>query len=168
MRLRAAALLLALAVAPGCAGTKDYLHDRTMDAVDMLRVHIIVGDALGAEVQVTQWVGVGFMYEDKAWAGGLANRKLASWDETIRAWGLILHNWNEKVKGIPYYSGSYGYWQRENQKSMKFYHRDGATELWTLRASAAVIIGADAEVRLGEIFDFAVGLFGWDPAGDDR
>jgi hypothetical protein len=168
LRLGSALLALALALAPGCAGTGDYLHDRALDAVDMLRVHVIVGNALGAEVQVTQWIGLGFMHEDKAWAGGLANRKFTTWDETISAWGLLIHNWNERTKGLPYYSGSYGWWQRDNQPDAKFYHRDGATELWTVRASIAVLIGADAEVRVGEIFDFIVGIVGWDPAHDDQ
>jgi hypothetical protein len=163
----AAALLLVLAVAPGCKSTGDYLHDRAMDALDMVRVHLIVGNALGMEVQVTQWVGLGFMYEEKAWAGGLQNRKFGTWDESIRAWGLLIHNWKENVKGIPYYSGSYGWYQRDNQPSAKFYHRDGPIELWTVRGSLAVIIGADAELRLGEVFDFVVGIFGFDPAHDD-
>jgi len=163
-----AALLLALALAPGCSSVNDYLHDRAMDAVDMVRVHLIVGNALGAEVQITQWIGLGFMYEEKAWAGGLATRHFGTWDESIRAWGLLIHNWKENVKGLPYYSGSYGWYQRDNQPSAKFYHRDGPIELWTIRASAAVIIGADAEVRLGEIFDFIVGIVGFDPAHDDK
>ena len=164
----AAALLLALAVAPGCKSTGNYLHNRAMDALDMVRVHLIVGNALGIEGQITQWVGLGFMYEEKAWAGGLQNRAFGTWDESIRAWGLLIHNWKENVKGIPYYSGSYGWYQRDNQPHAKFYHRDGATELWTIRASLAAIIGADAELRLGEVFDFVVGIFGFDPAGDDK
>lgn len=164
--VRAAFLLALLAFTPGCIFSKNYIHNRAADLVDVLRVHLIVGNAIGAEVQVTQWVGLGFMYENNAWAGGLYNRAVGTWTESIQAWGLLIHNWKETVHGIPIYSGSYGWYQRSGQ-SASFSHKGSTLDLFTIRASAAVIVGADVELRLGQVFDFVAGIFTWDPAHDD-
>lgn len=167
MRLARAALVAVLALLPACTVTKDYVHDRAADLVDVLRLHLFIGDCLAAEVQVTQWVGVGFVHEANVRAFGLHNRALGTWNETITAYGLILHNWKEQVKGIPTYSGSYGWWQRSNQGGPSFSHKGDAFDLWNIRATAAILVGADVEVRLAELFDFIVGLTTWDPADDD-
>jgi len=165
IRARALGLAVALFALPACTISKDYIHDRVEDLVDCVRVHVIVGTAFGAEAQVTEWFGLGFMYESDCWAWGLANRKLGTWDESIQAWGLILHDWRERVKGIRRYSGSYGWWQHGSGPS---FSRDSAPlELFNVRASAAVFIGLDAEVRIGEIFDFVFGFLTWDIADDD-
>ena len=163
---RAAALPLALLLAlPACTISKEYIRDRVNDATDVVRVHLIVGKAFGIEAQVTQWLALGFMYEDDCWAGGWANRDMTTWDETISAWGLFLHDWEEKVKGMKYYSGSYGWFLRGGGPD--FWRNGPSMDVLNLRASVAVIIGADAEIRTLEIFDFAVGFLTFDPSGDD-
>jgi len=161
------AAVCVLALLPACAGTKNYLDDRVKDLTDVVRLHLIVGNAIGAEVQVTEWIGLGFMYEDDAWAGGWGNRKLTSWDETIRGWGLIIHDWKETTQGITRYSGSYGWFQTAHVGGPSFSRNGAPLDFLKVRASVALIFGADVEVRIGEAFDFVVGIFTWDPAGDD-
>ncbi len=163
MKRLAASLLLALV--PACASHHDYLSDRGGDLVDILRVHALVGPAVAAEVQATQWLGVGFAWEDDVWAGGLHNRAVGTWSETVKGWGLLIHDWNEATKGIPAYSGSYGWYRKPGGP-----HFTGAghyLDIWTVRATAALLIGIDVEVRLGEVVDFVGGILTWDPAGDD-
>jgi hypothetical protein len=162
---RLAALVLFLL--SGCASTHDYLHDRGADLVDVLRVHLIGGQAIGVEVQATQWLGLGFMYEKDAWAGGLHNRALGTWHETVKAWGLLIHDWRESTKGIPSYSGSYGWYQKNQQGGPSFSSTTDTIDIWTVRGSFALLFGADVELRVGEVVDFVVGIFTWDPAGDD-
>jgi len=164
--LRLAALLLCLL--PACASTKDYLHDRGADLVDILRVHVLAGNAIGVEVQATQWLALGFMYENNVWAFGLHNRDIGTWHETVKAWGILIHDWRESTKGIQSYSGSYGWFQKSHQEGPTFSSTGSTLDIFTLRGSVALLVGADLEVRVGEIFDFVVGLFTWDPAGDDR
>lgn len=160
---RLAALVLALL--PACASTGDYLHDRGADLVDVVRGHVMVGKAIGVNVHATQWLGLGFMYEEDVWAAGLHNRALGTWDENIQGWGLLVHDWTERTKGIPAYSGSYGWYQKPGGPG---FHGTGSyLDVWTLRASLAVLLGLDLELRLGELVDFVGGIVTWDPAHDD-
>lgn len=165
MRRLAVALCLATLLPACTSGTSTYFSNRGGDLVDILRVHALVGPAIAAEVQVTQWLGVGFAWEDDVWAGGLHNRAVGAWSETVKAWGLLIHDWSEATKNIPAYSGSYGWYRKPGGPS--FHGTGNHVDIWTLRATAALLIGIDLELRLGEVVDFVGGIFTWDPAGDD-
>jgi hypothetical protein len=162
---RLAALVLALL--PACASTGDYLHDRGADLVDVVRGHLIVGKAIGVEAQVTRWLGVGFVHEENAWAGGLHNRELGTWTESVDALGFFIHDWKESTKGIPELSGSYGWYRKARQDGPSFTGTGSTLDFFTVRGTVALLVGVDLEVRLGEAFDFLVGILTFDPAGDD-
>ena len=164
---RRLACVLVLALLSGCTISNQYIHNRVMDFTDIARVHILFGKSIGIEVGATQFLALGFMYENNCWACGWGNRNFAAWHETIHSWGLLLHNWDEKVSGIPRYSGSYG-WYLGNRTSANFSHTGPNVDLLNFRASIALFIGADAEVSIGQIFDFLVGFLTFDPAGDDK
>jgi hypothetical protein len=157
--------VLLLFLVPACANTGDYVSDRGGDLADILRLHAVAGSAVAAEVQVTQFLGVGFAWEDEAWAGGLHNRAIGAWRESVHGWGLLIHDWFERTRGIPRYSGSYGWYREEGGPT--FTGPDGWVDRFTVRATAALIVGLDVELRLGELIDFLVGIAGWDPAVDD-
>ena len=163
---RRLAAVLALALVPGCTISEQYIHNRVMDLTDVVRVHIFFGKSIGIEAGVTQFLALGFMYENNCWACGWGNRHFGTWNETINSWGLLLHNWSERVKGISRYSGSYG-WYLGNRTSANFSHTGPNVDLLNLRASVALFIGADAELSIGQAFDFVVGFLTFDPAGDD-
>ena len=165
--LRRLVLALALALLPGCTISNQYIHNRVMDLTDVVRVHILFGKSIGIEAGVTQFLALGFMYENNCWACGWGNRHFGTWNETIHAWGLLLHNWDEKTKGTPRYSGSYG-WYLGNRTSANFSHTGPNVDLLNVRASLALFLGADAEVSIGQAFDFVVGFLTFDPAGDDQ
>src|SRR4030095_15002335 len=90
---RRLASVLVLALLPGWTISNQYIHHRVMDATDVFRVHILFGKSIGIEAGVTQFLALGFMYENNCWACGWGNRHFGTWNETIHAWGLLLHDW---------------------------------------------------------------------------
>ena len=165
-----AACLLALALLPACAssGTKYYFSNRGYDLVDILRGHVMAGKAVGIRAEVTRFLSLGYHWEDNAWAGGLHNRAFGSWKESIQSWGVILGQYDEvRMVSIPKVSGDYG-WFMGASKGFKAAQPDNPLDLLTVRATVAVFIGLDLEVRVGEAIDFVFGILTLDPAGDDR
>ena len=171
-----AACLLSVALLPACATQTmgDYLLNRGGDLVDVLRVSVKAGRGVAAKVEWTRMLHLGFGWEQEVWAAGLANRELTRWQETVVTWGLMLGYHDEReVRGVEShmnrYSGSYG-WTFFQGGGNAF---DAAVpgnplDLLTFRASVMIGVGADVEVRLGEIVDLLVGIFQFDPAGDDH
>jgi hypothetical protein len=166
-RLPALALLLVLL--PACGSQKHYAENRFRDLTDIVRGHIMAGKVLGAQVEATRFLSLGWTTEDKAWSAGWHKRAFDKWHETISTWGLILGRHEEKlVYGIPRVSGTYGWsfgggWPTYDSTPTKAFW-----DWFTLRATVAVLIGIDFELRLGEVIDFAGGLFTWDPSEDDK
>jgi hypothetical protein len=167
---RLARLALLLALLPACQGQKNYWENRYYDAVDMVRGHVMWGKALGAQVELTRFLSLGWSTEQDAGAWGLHKRAIGSWKESVSTWGLILGRHEEqKVSGIPRVSGTYGWtfpskgWPHYNSTESKAF-----MDWFTIRATAAVFIGLDFEVRIGEVVDFIGGIFTWDPSQDDK
>ncbi|HTE05159.1 MAG TPA: hypothetical protein VK824_03105 [Planctomycetota bacterium] len=166
---RAALLVVVLALLPACQGQKNYWQNRANDVVDIVRGHVMWGKALGAQVEATRFLSLGWSSEQDAGAWGLHKRALGSWHETVTTWGLILGRHEEhKVSGIPRVSGTYGWtfgkgWPHYDSAESKAF-----MDWFAVRATAAVFIGLDFELRLGEVVDFVGGFFTWDPSQDDK
>ena len=166
-----AACVLSLALLPACAssGTAHYFSNRGGDLVDIVRGHLILGPAIGARVEVTRMASLGYVWEDRAWAGGLHNRAVGQWHESIASWGLIVGQHDERaMEGIPAVSGDYGWFGGEHSVGYSSTQPDNPLDLLTVRGTVALILGADLELRVGEAVDFLFGLFTIDPAGDDQ
>jgi len=166
---RFAACLLALALLPACASRNNYMLNRGADLADVFRGHVMFGPGFAAQVELTRVLSLGVTYERNVFAWGLANRELASWRETIFGWGVLVgHHHEESVAPLDSISGSYG-WEFGESAGGSFVAPSGSTglDLLTFRATFMAVVGLDLEFRLGEAFDFAVGLFQFDPSGDD-
>jgi hypothetical protein len=162
-----ALILLGLpACASGSGGS--YLFNRGGDLVDILRLHVMGGKGGAVKLEVTRLLHLGLgWYEAKAW--GLHNRELGVWSEKVTDWGLLLGYHNEvEVWDIPRYSGSYG-WSFADDGGSFFQEADPGNPLdfLTVRGTLMLFIGIDVEVRVGEVIDFVVGIFQFDPADDD-
>lgn len=171
-----ATCLLSLALLPACATQTmgDYLQNRGGDLVDVLRVNVKAGRGIGAKIEYTRMLHLGFGWEQNVWAAGLGNREVTRWQQSLVTWGLLLGYHDEReVRGIESsmntYSGSYG-WTFFQGGGNAFAAADPSNplDLLTFRGSIMLGIGADVEVRVGEIVDFVVGIFQFDPAGDDH
>ncbi|MDG2148736.1 MAG: hypothetical protein P8N09_04345 [Planctomycetota bacterium] len=165
-----ATLLLSLALfLPGCSGRDNYLTNRVADFSDIIRVQFMAGAGVGAKVEATRLLQLGFVYTHNNFAWGWANRRLGAWRESIRSWGLIVGHYSEEV-GPPmdYYSGDYGWTFGENGVGFQTATGGLDLDLLTFRGTAMLFLGADLEVRLGEVIDFIAGIFQFDPAADDR
>jgi len=165
-----ATLLLSLALfLPGCSGRDNYLTNRVADFSDIIRVQVMAGAGVGAKVEATRLLQLGFVYTHNNFAWGWANRRLGAWRESIRSWGLIVGHYSEEV-GPPmdYYSGDYGW--TFGKDGLGFQTATGGLDLdlLTFRGTLMFGVGADLEVRLGEVIDFIAGIFQFDPAADDR
>jgi len=171
-----AACLLSAALLPACATQTmgDYVLNRGGDIVDILRVNVKAGKGVGVKVEATRMLHLGFGWEEEVWAAGLANREVTRWQQSLVTWGLLLGYHDEReVRGIisnmNTYSGSYG-WTFFQGGGNAFDASDPGNplDLLTFRGSIMLGIGADIEIRVGEIVDFVVGIFQFDPAGDDN
>lgn len=166
---RLTACLLALALLPACASRNNYMLNRGADLADVFRGHIMFGPGFAAQIEATRVLSLGVTYERNVFAWGLANRELATWRETISGWGVLVGNHHEEsVAPLESVSGSYG-WEFGESAGGSFVAPPGATalDLLTFRLTLMAVVGFDIELRLGEAFDFAAGLFQFDPVGDD-
>jgi hypothetical protein len=164
------ACLLSAALLPACAssgGVGGYLEDRGGDLVDILQLHVMAGKVGAVQVDATRFFTVGITYEDNAWAWGLHNRGVGQWNEDIIGCGLILGRHDEnRVKGISHVSGSYG-WDFSDGMDYSGANGDNPLDWLTFRATVALGLGIDVEVRVGEAIDFVLGIFTIDLANDD-
>lgn len=166
MRLKSAlaALVVTLAMLPGCGTRNAYLVNRGGDFVDILRIHGMFGPGVAAKVEVTRLLHFGFTLTHNSFAGGLENRAFGGWRESLLGWGLFVGQHSETLSGIETYSGDYG-WQFG--ESLNFESGGSGLDLLTFRATGMFILGLDVEFRFGELLDFLAGIFQFDPAGDD-
>lgn len=167
------ACLLSFALLPACANTtgSDYFMNRGGDLVDIVRFNLKAGAGIGAKWEYSRFLHGGLVYEYKCWAVGLANRELGYWNESILSWGLILGYHDETIhSGLDgRYSGDYGWvFGKEGGNIIQFPDPNNPLDMIAIRGILMVGIGADLDVRVGEALDFALGLFQFDPANDDR
>jgi len=169
MRAIAAFILSIALILPGCSGRDNYLTNRVADFSDILRVQVMAGAGVGLKVEATRLLQLGFVYTHNNFAAGWANRRLGAWRESIRSWGLIVGHYSEEVSSpMDYYSGDYGWTFGEDGVGFQTATGGLDLDLLTFRITGMFGIGADVEVRLGEVIDFIAGIFQFDPAGDDR
>lgn len=165
---RLALCLLGLALLPACATRNDYLLNRGGDLADILRLHVMAGPGVAAQLEVTRALSLGFTYEKDVYAAGLANRELGAWQESVVGWGLIMGRHDESISDpIGPISGSYGWTFEREGSAFQMAEQSNALDLLTIRGTAMVLLGIDVEVRLGELIDFVGGLFLIDLANDD-
>lgn len=164
--MRAAVASLLLAALTSCAAVGDYLSDRGGDLVDTVRVKVMYGVGLGAKVDVTPFIQVGWIWHD-SWAIGLHNRAIGHWDEQVTSWGLVVGHHSEQTERIDHFTGSYGW----NGSGRFDWPDDGNAFVDSLEVrvqAMGLLLGIDVQLRLGELLiDFPLGIFGFDPSGDD-
>jgi len=171
MKKLLAATLLALSL-PACANNSagDYALNRINDFGDILRVNVKAGAGIGVEYEWTRMVGIGLLYEYKCWAAGWGNRELAYWNETILFWGAFVMHHQETINSGPSpYTGSYGWvFEKGGGNLIEMNDPKNPLDMINVRLTAMLGIGADIDLRLGEAVDFVVGIFQFDPSGDDH
>jgi hypothetical protein len=161
--------LLGLALAPGCQSNGTYLGDRAADLGDIIRGHIMIGEAFAAEVEATRYLSLGFTYESEVWSAGILTRDLGTWHESIQSLGIVFGRHDEmRVVGAPRVSGTYGWNFKGKNAGFQKADPKNPVDWLTLRGTVAVLLGLDLELRVGEAVDFVVGFFTWDPANDDK
>jgi hypothetical protein len=139
---------------------------RSDDFGDIVRFKLQAGPGIAAMAEVTRGIMIGGgIY--KADAFGFANRKFGIWHETTKEAGLILGWHREDCEKREFYRGNYGF-NTADDGSYTLTHENNPVDIWNLRATLhVIIIGADLEIRFGQIVDFITGIFGYDLAGDD-
>ncbi len=172
MRTAVAVLIIALFL-PSCQSKGNYLMNRGGDLVDIVRFQGLAGKAIGAKLEITRLAHLGIGYFD-AQAAGLANRELGTWHYKAWTWGVLVGYSDEqqvlihRTDELGRYAGSYG-WNFDEQGPGIFTQADADNplDLLTARGTLALGIGLDVSLRVGEVIDFLVGIFQFDPAGDD-
>ena len=163
------------AYATGCRGAFIFIKgeygtaaQRVSQAAQEAESKGLLGAAIGARVEATRFFSAGYLWEDNAWAGGLHNRAVGSWRESIVSWGILLGQHDEvRMVGVPKVSGDYG-WFMGNDRGFRAAQPDNPLDLLSLRGTVALALGLDLELRVGEAIDFVLGIFTLDPSGDDR
>ncbi len=121
-----------------------YLPNRVFDLVEIVRVGANVGPGIGVDAEVTQWVRAGTMSRTTVGLGyqGLRRMPLSASSENYIALGPLAA---DATAGPSWYRGP-----------------------GDVRAEVhALLVGVHAAVDVWGIFDFVVGLAGFDPEEDD-
>src|SRR6185436_8706748 len=172
MKKTLSAALLSIALLPACANTSgaDYALNRINDLGDVLRFNVKAGAGIGLQYEWTRMVGIGVLDEYKTWAAGWSDRELNYWNQSIMYWGLGIQHYSETINsGIKRNSGSYGWvFGKEGGNVIELNDPNNPLDMINARLNVMLGIGADLDVRVGEAFDFLVGLAQFDPAGDDH
>jgi hypothetical protein len=160
--------VVALALAlPACQAKNDYIANRAGDFTDMLWVQVMAGDGAAIKLDIFEMFQFGAYEMWNAHAAGIHHRTANTWTESISSWGLLVGFYTEQTDGIPYYTGDYG-WDFVDGFGIRFSDPENPVDFLSVRAALALFAGIDVEVRIGEIFDFVVGIATFDPARDDR
>ena len=140
---------------------------RADDFGDTARFKLMGGIGLGIQAEVTRAIifGAGYYEVDSF---GFANRSFGIWHERVREGGVFAGFHREDVsEGRDYYRGNYGF-NASPEGRYSFHEEESGCDFWNLRATIhLVVVGADLELRLGQILDFITGIFGYDMARDD-
>jgi len=144
-----------------------YFMQRADDFGDTARFKLMGGIGLGIQAEVTRAIifGAGYYEVDSF---GFANRSFGIWHERVREGGVFAGFHREDVsEGRDYYRGNYGF-NASPEGRYSFHEEESGCDFWNLRATIhLVVVGADLELRLGQILDFITGIFGYDMARDD-
>jgi hypothetical protein len=165
------ALLAALLACCGCASVGQYFARRGADAADILRLKGMAGLGIDAKVEVTHFLslGGGIYY---AAAIGIDTRRAGGWEEVVVDFGIP---GNTLRRQTGYDGGPAVHTYEFALGSLIFglpgdpyvTNETGFAEWLNLRAIAFLFLGADVELRGGELLDFFAGIVGADPSGDD-
>lgn len=145
-----------------------YLPNRFLDLFDLFKIDIGIGPGVGVEVYATEnaWIG----YKNlRAWRGALDGRASGFYEEGhYKEWHL-----GDRVSDNAA-SGRAPLWAIHQMRPFESPLDPGVPAVapvgrnaWDVGAMIHLFIGVEALVRPFELFDFVVGLWGDDPAGDD-
>ncbi len=173
--MRACAVVCMLLLPLGCAGTGQYCADRGADAVDVLRLNVAYGPGLGAAAFATSALKLGVMGEHSRHIG-LDGHGIGDWGQDRADWHLFLVGYQYGHRNTPIYGsveknppaggGAWG----SPILGIKEHFQDREHVCGPLEFGArahALLIGAEAGIRLMELCDFVVGFAGFDLKRDD-
>jgi len=182
--MRWSALLVATGVlaAPGCVsptGPRDtlgWLEARGADLMDVVGVRVGIGPGLGAYVRATEFVQLGFLLRGPSerdipspnhaelrsvpcFMFGTIGRYGGAWFESTHE--FMLPGWSTRDEaGDPI----------AREVLAGYVSPQGREDRWREAVGVgvhALLVGAEVEVRPFQLFDFLVGLVGYDPSADD-
>jgi hypothetical protein len=168
---RSAVLVAAALVLVGCQATETYLVNRGLDASDMVRAQVMAGPGVDVKLEVTHFVGLGFGFYDAS-ACGLGTRHVGCWEESVEDFGFWINRDHHKLVTDGAEPSRMlrldPNWIWDHDEPFYVVTEDGFLPWLSARACLFLFVGAEVEVRGGEILDFAAGLVGLDPSHDDR
>jgi hypothetical protein len=144
-----------------------YLGDRALDAVDVFGLHFTFGKGVIFNPQVTKYAMFGFE-RYKVSKLGFYGREAGGWKEKNLGGGFLWFYDNYDFYRRPYW-GSVKRIEGKTHKNI--WGEDGfrgERDLWDVGVSLHVVVGVGFDIRLDQFVDFAAGVVGFDPAGDDR
>lgn len=163
-----------LLILPSCS-SGSYLHNRALDLADCMNLRVSAGPEISADVKATDAfhlaVGAGVHGE-----AGFDGRRVGS--AGVMTLGLPVVPFMEDgvLYGRYLFSETSGQWtQASVQDECYLIHclnhpptnpRHDWVRALDVEVGATVLVGARVGIRFGEIADFVVGFFGFDPGGD--
>ena len=123
-----------------------YIPNRIMDLTDIPRLHVAVGDGMGASIRMTKWFFWASWFQSDTWNLGWTKRTPPFWGEQI----------NERYFRLL---------AAEHQHYDLDRDRD-PTEVGL--SFHFIVLGANLALSLGEAVDLLTGIVGVDIYGDDK
>ncbi len=172
-RLLLVVIVLGAVPSMGCA----YLRDRGRDFVDIWRVEGSVGVGLHAHVTATELAHIGVGSSRRYVAGimygeGTSERRIEDDFPLSYVWTIAdpetesLHSlrWGNSNEGAAQHRC---FWMVPGELNRNTYERDVLHYFDIEVGVFAAIVGFEVGFSIGELFDFIVGLFGFDLGNDD-
>ncbi len=169
MRKTFAVLAVVLATSlPSCVCFTEYMQHRTNDLADIVQPHVGFGSGGGVKLEVTPLVHLGYYDSGHATALGWTmpvpgERIYGTWEEHVQALGFVLggrETYTDDLTGREFDTVYGDYGAMHNLPSNPLH--------WLfVRGTIGAFGHLDVQVSPGEAIDFILGVFTFDPGGDD-
>jgi hypothetical protein len=143
-----------------------YFANRGRDFVDMFGLRFSVGEGFVINPQFTKFLMFGQEVYDVAKVG-FYGRNGGAWHEESTGGGVLFLYDNASFERDPYWGTVTPVAGETHTNIRGFRSYRGERDIGDVGVTLHFLVGLGAEIRLTEVADFVVGLFGVDLAGDD-
>jgi hypothetical protein len=146
-----------------------YLGNRALDAVDMFGLRFSFGKGFVFNPQLTKYASFPFAIERYRMSKiGFYGREAGGWKEQNLGGGFLWFYDNYDFYRKPYWGTVRPCYGKTHKNMWGEPGFRGERDIWDVGVTFHIVVGVGFDIRLDQMVDFAAGVVGIDPAGDDR